>query len=442
MIALIAASAILFFMAVVVGLLLRRRNLHLWVAGYAGRALVPRPRRPVEGTDVYFCFADHFEPFWGGAGPDLARERVEKWVERYPRAVGGFRDEEGRPPQHTFFYPEEEYDPALLESLAELCRWGLGDVEIHLHHDRDTAEGLRRKLTRFKTVLHERHGLLKRNPDTGEIEYAFIHGNWALANSRRDGRWCGVDGELTVLKETGCYADFTLPSAPDETQTSKINSLYFARDVPGKFKPHDGGRDAEAGYWDEKGLLIIQGPLALNWRSRKGGVLPRIESAEISKDNPLSPSRVNLWARQSIQVKGRPDALFIKVHAHGTQEDNSEALFNGGEMKVLHRLLEEKFRPRNGYRLHYATARKMYDVIRGLCVGARIQEPEASRTVAGISSLSALRGSVLKPILSFSERGSDRRKKILSSVIPARAGNSGARVRPGGEGEGFWEGLL
>ena len=40
-----------------------------------------------------------------------------------------------------------------------MCRAGYGEVEIHLHHDHDTAEGLRLKLLEFKKTLAERHGL-------------------------------------------------------------------------------------------------------------------------------------------------------------------------------------------------------------------------------------------------------------------------------------------
>ena len=53
-------------------------------------------------------------------------------------------------------------------------------------------------------MLHERHGLLRAGPETGKIIYSFIHGNWALDNSRPDGRWCGVDNEIDILVETGC----------------------------------------------------------------------------------------------------------------------------------------------------------------------------------------------------------------------------------------------
>ena len=47
-----------------------------------------------------------------------------------------------------------------------------------------------------------------------------------------DGRYCGVNDELTVLRETGCYADFTMPAAPDVSQTRTINAIYYAADDP------------------------------------------------------------------------------------------------------------------------------------------------------------------------------------------------------------------
>lgn len=91
--------------------------------------------------------------------------------------------------------------------------------------------------------------------------YGFIHGNWALGNSRPDGRCCGVNNELNVLRETGCYADFTLPSFPSPTQTRKINSIYYAVNRPERPKAHDTGRDVGTGPPPEKGL---RGP-SLSW---------------------------------------------------------------------------------------------------------------------------------------------------------------------------------
>ena len=202
------------------------KNIHLWLPAYLQRCVPPT----VTPTHVFFCFVDHYEPLWNKASRHQGLERVEHWFENYPPMANRFRDADGRPPQHTFFYPAEEYVPEYLDLLARLCSQGYGEVEIHLHHDNDTAENLRKTIEDFKARL-QGHGFLSNG------RYGFIHGNWSLDNSRPDGRWCGVNNELQVLRETGCYADFTLPSAPSECQTRKINSIYYASDDPVRRRP-------------------------------------------------------------------------------------------------------------------------------------------------------------------------------------------------------------
>ena len=243
--------------------------------------------------------------------------RVARWVRDYPQQFAQFRDSDGRPPRHSFFYPIEEYEPEYLDALAELCHAGYGEVEVHLHHDHDTAEGLRTKLLDFKQLLAERHGLLSRHRITGELAYGFIHGNWALDNSRPDGRWCGVNNELDVLRETGCYADFTLPSAPSPTQTWKINSIYYACDDPGRPKSHNTGTDVGAGPVPRRSLLLIQGPLLFDWKRRKWQLLPRLENGCVQKTQPPDINRLDLWLKACVQVPTRPDWFFVKLHAMG-----------------------------------------------------------------------------------------------------------------------------
>jgi hypothetical protein len=72
---------------------------------------------------------------------------------------------------------------------------------VHLHHDHDNAEHLRRRLLEYKQLLASRHGLLSRRRDDREVIYGFVHDDWALDNSRPDGRCCGVYNELDVLRE-------------------------------------------------------------------------------------------------------------------------------------------------------------------------------------------------------------------------------------------------
>ena len=260
----------------------------------------------------------------------------------------------------------EEYDDWVLDQVRDICNDGLGDVDIHLHHDNDTAENLARTLNDFKHLLHHRHGLLRRD-ESGKVVYGFIHGNWALDNSRPDGRWCGVDDEIDVLLDTGCVYDMTMPSAPSDTQTRIINSIYFARE-DGDAKSHDRGRPARVGEWgDERELLMIQGPLTLNWRNRKLGIGPRVENGELSADTPPSAARVELWERCGIAVRGAEDHLFIKLYTHGLQEENLRMFFDDGGFDTLFGCLESAFRDREGYCLHYQSAWEMYCTVAALC---------------------------------------------------------------------------
>jgi hypothetical protein len=346
----------------------RRRGLGRWLPAYACRAL--RRRGPVPGQPVHvlLCVADHYEPQLGGAAPEVARTRVDSWVRHYPRLFADFHDSDGRPPRHTFFYPAEEYEPEYLDALAGLCRQGYGEVEIHLHHDHDTADGLRHKLLAFKEVLAERHGLLARRRHTGAPAYAFIHGNWALCNARPDGRWCGVNNELDVLRETGCYVDMTLPSFPSPTQTRKVNSLYYAWDRPGRPRSHDSGLDVGAGPPPVNSLLLIQGPLVLDWRRRKWGVLPRVENGCLQGNQAPSLARLDLWVKAGVQVPARPDWYFVKLHTHGAKEANQRVLL-GEAMVRFHEALAARAAADSQFHYHYVTAREMYNLARAAAAG-------------------------------------------------------------------------
>jgi hypothetical protein len=334
----------------------RRRAMHRWLLPYLVQSLRRRPVRPDEKIHLLLCIADHFEPRWAGASDELAIARVQKWVEQYPRLFAQFKDSDGQPPRHTFFYPIEQYHPREVDELAQLCHAGFGELEIHLHHDNDTAENLRRTLLKYKHLLAQRHGLLSTHRRTGQIAYGFVHGNWALNNSRPDGRWCGVDNELEILRQTGCYADLTFPSAPSPTQPRTINTIYYAKDQ------HDHG--VRVG----DGLMLIQGPLLIG---RKGQSLlsrPYLENACIQHNQPPTPERLDLWIKARICVPQRPDWLFVKLHTHGATESNQQVLL-GEPMVHFHEALAHRSANNPNFHLHYVTAREMYNLARAAEAG-------------------------------------------------------------------------
>ena len=333
--------------------------------GALAELLWSRPPRtdPTQPLRVFLCVADHFEPKWRGAGPELQKERLRRWRDRWPALAERFRDSDGRPPQQTFFYAADQYEPEHAETLAAIRRAGFGDVEVHLHHDDDTADGLREKLLWFTDALWRRHGLLARDR-RGVVTYGFMHGDWALDNSGPGGRGCGVNNELDVLRETGCYADFTLPSAPSPTQTRTVNAIYYAKDDPQRPKSHDRGVPARVGCEPpDDSLLLIQGPLAVDWTDRFGGVLPRIDYCNLQGRRGPSLDRLLRWVDAGVVVRGQPNWRFVKVHTHGCQEANAEILL-GEPMRAFHTHLAEYARKNPGFRYHYVTAREMAALVR------------------------------------------------------------------------------
>jgi len=343
------------------------KNTHLWLGSYIAQSIrkvfIPRQKKTIH---IMFCLVDHFEPRWGKVGLGKEVERTDNWIRQASAILKKHLDAGKRHPRYTLFYPIDELTPPVLEKIASFCKQACGEVEVHLHHDNDTPEGLREKLEYAKKTFSQ-YGLLSIDKTTKDLKFGFIHGNWALDNSRKYGRWCGVNNELQVLSATGCYADFTLPSAPSDTQTSKINSIYYAQDTP-KPKSHNTGVDIEVGKKPSGDLMIIQGPLALNWKRRKFGILPKVENAEITLENPPTPDRVDLWIKQHIQVQGRPEWIFVKVHTHGAQDKNlTEEYFRN--LDVMYSYLEKKYNDGDKYRLHYVTAREMYNIVKAAEAG-------------------------------------------------------------------------
>ncbi len=336
---------------------IRSKNLQYWLPGYA-RFLVENalPKRVVGPRHLLFAFCDHFEPLRGRPPVAVGDARVETWERDYPKLAGEFRDAEGRPPQHSFFFPGEEYQPSYLERLATLVRGGFGEVELHLHHDGDTADNLRYIIGDYLKKFSQ-HGHVSRAAD-GEFRYAFIHGNWCLANARKDGRMCGVNEEIPLLFDTGCYADFTFPAAPNDSQPNIVNQIYWPDGDLARRRAYEQGVRARVGEVKHDRLLMIEGPLAL--ARRPGRLMWRIENAAVAAHDPASETRVRTWVDQGIHVEGRPEWVFVKIHTHGASEDQAaSALGEGG--RALHRALA-RYNDGRRWQLHYVTAREMYNI--------------------------------------------------------------------------------
>lgn len=315
---------------------------------------------------LIFIVANHFEPAWSTNGfLDLPTQesRLDHWFEMARTTGELIKDHDGTPFRHTNFYPAEQYHPSLLKVLADMQAEGLGEVEIHLHHgvDRpDNAADLRRALETFRDQLADEHKCLSRFEGKGMPRYAFVHGNLALANSA-GGMYCGVDSEMQILLETGCYADLTLPSAPERSQVPRINAVYQCGNVLTERSPHRSGPSLEL-HEAPKLPVIITGPLVFNWGRRVYGLpVPRLDDGVLAANYDLDIDRLNRWADANITVKGRPEWVFVKLYCHGFFPEDQSAVIGEGVQHFWQEVLD--YSERTGkFKIHFATAREAFNI--------------------------------------------------------------------------------
>jgi hypothetical protein len=328
------------------------RNAQLWLPGL----LADRLRRRHEATTtttVWLMFADHYEPCWQRPDDATAVARVQAWHDAWPAIAARHRDDTGRPAQYTFFFPEEDYRAELLAPLAEMTHAGVADVEVHIHHDREGEADFVSRIQRFVRVLRDEHGLL--HDVDGRPGFGFIHGNWALDNAHPTGKWCGLDNELTLLRALGCYADYTLPAAPDPCQTRRVNAIYWAVDDPTRPKSHDDGPLLVPGQVPPReALLMVQGPLTVTF-PRHRRFRPTLEVGELAGHAPVTPDRVRAWLDVAPRVG---EDVILKLHTHGAPEKNAGPLLGRDLEATLAGVRAEC--QRRGWGLRFATAWDVY----------------------------------------------------------------------------------
>ncbi len=74
------------------------------------------------------------------------------------------------------------------------------------------------------------------------------------------------------------------------------------------------------------------------------------------------------WVDARIAVRGRPEWVFVKVHTHGAPERNAATLLGPG-MTALHDAINREFNDGQRYRLHYVTARELFNIVRAAEAG-------------------------------------------------------------------------
>ncbi len=327
------------------------REYYVWFPGYA-YWLTHQEKSKTEPIHIFFLYTDHFEP---GQRADL----MERWLKEYPRLADRHRDSDGRRPQHTWFYPAEQPIDRNLIALRKLVSAGYGETELHLHHFQDTPASARRRFEDGVSYF-QRFGFLK--GVDGRTHFAFIHGNWSLDNSL-GAAFCGNSRELRMLKELGCFADFTFPSLWVKSQPSWVNNIYEVIDDD-QPKSYDRGVPVALGWRPAGDLVLVQGPLMIVPTINPAKLFFSVVDSDIHPTVPITPQRVDAWVRANIHVTGRPDWVLLKVHGHAASStaDLEETL--GPDFGDALTYLEKRYNDGKHYLLHYVTARETYNVIR------------------------------------------------------------------------------
>lgn len=332
----------------------------LWLPGYLRQQRAYRRLSRAQGdvSDVMVLFVDHFEP--SKRDSERAAAIVADWCRTYESIAAGHADSDGRPPAHTWFYRYDFPSFPCVQGIGESVFRGFGEIEFHLHHGYDTPEsfaGTLREGVRWFSRAGAMISLQPRSP-----AFAYIAGNWALDNGRRNPAMSGVNTELSLLSEAGCYADFTYPAIGTRAQPAKVNAIYYATDTP-KPKSYTTGVAVAAGRKPGGDLMIFQGPVGLGWSPR--WKRRYIEQGAFEEAYPYWRGRIGPWLRAGVHVEGRPRWLFVKIHTHGMQ---SRRVFLS---RQLHTLLSdwERHAHRRGIRLHYVTAREAYNIVKAAEAG-------------------------------------------------------------------------
>jgi len=341
---------------------LYKGNMFIWLSDYLFNS--PERIETDEVTDIIFVVVDHYEP---GGNP----QATNIWMKSYRELADKHIDDDGYKLQHVWSYPIEQFYGYEVDSLVQLCREGYGEISIQLHHKDDNSESLRRVFDEGIDSLQAHGALISAD---GKVHFSFVHGNWALDNSRllNGHNLCGVDDEISILKDFGCFADITFPAAGTTSQPSLVNKIFYASDDPQKPKSHHTGEVSHVGIKpDSSWLILMQGPYMIDWSDWRFTTHPVFDDGVLYHEIPTTFHRFELWLKANVHVRGRPNWVFVRPFTHGAHLSDEGSFENilGANIDQMLTMVENRYSNNAKYRLHYMTAREMYNVVKAAEAG-------------------------------------------------------------------------
>jgi len=312
----------------------------------------PKPSAWPGQHHVIFTFVDHWEP---GVGREAER-LSEMWHSMYGEMARKHHDSDGKMPQHSWFCRYLERRP--LQIISRSVYEGLGEMDVHIHHGSSNDDGVDNTVAMgnaldYYLAFLRKVGACYSAEETPHTAFGFIHGMWALDNSRATAtgtQYCGVNRELDLLLSRGCFGDFTFP-AWGTMQPTVYSRIYASADGP-EPKSYDYSWNqrflgAGLGRFRQNELLIFEGP----------GTATNIDQNELP-----TIYRMNDWVAADVHLPGRENWTFVKVYTHSAQAIQSGAQgvssMMGEAADQFFHDIERRYDDGVNSFLHYASARE------------------------------------------------------------------------------------
>ncbi len=260
-------------------------------------------------------------------------------------------DGDGRKFQLTFACPGRNPDSTALHVLTEYCRRGLGEVEYLIPRDYSSEASMREKLEQGLRRFNS-HGWMK--TVNSEIRFAVVRERSDSERGEADLR-----RQVSVLSDLGCYADMGFPGVRSSRPPSRVNTMFMVSSADSE--PYNESDELRAGRLGKGGLLVIEGPFLIDWTDWRLTLRPYVEDGHLNPEALPDPGRVDSWIRANVHVIGQPNWIFVKLTIDGLSDAASaQSLQHSLDQSLMY--LEEVYNDDELYRLHYVTAREMYNM--------------------------------------------------------------------------------
>lgn len=258
----------------------------------------------------------------------------------------------------TFAKKNLHADPTGLSPLSEWCKDNSSELELLLSCESRREPSFRAQLYGHLAVLKSHGWATMIDSET----------RFTVVRERCRSELAGTipAEQIRVLAQAGCYADMSFPDIESRHKRTGINSIYSVSSAVS-----DPFRDCSylrTGELDTGDLVVIDGPLLTDWADWRDSYGPLVENGCLTPSNLPDSRRVESWIRANVHVIGQPDWIFVKLRITNLVDAPSARRV----LQALHQslsYLENVYRDNEAYRLHYVTAREMYNIARAAEAG-------------------------------------------------------------------------